>query len=94
MHWGPSESLGGRHAPCFHLLIPLQRMLQLLGKQALLSNLPGKKEPQGESFGGRKEEGEKGWMENVVTLERAVSRILSPVVDIATEERINQSDVQ
>lgn len=93
MHWGPSESLRGRHAPCFHLLIPLQRVFQLLGKQALLSNLPGKKGPQGESFGGRKEEGEKGWMENV-TLERAVSRILSPVVDIATEERINKPDVR
>lgn len=33
-------------------------------------------------------------MENIVTLESAVSRILSPVVDIATEERVNQSDAQ
>lgn len=35
----------------------------------------------GDGIGGR----------NVVTLESAVSRILSPVVDIATEERVNQS---
>lgn len=32
--------------------------------------------------------GKKG---NIVTLESAVSRILSPVVDIATEETVNQS---
>lgn len=44
-------------------------------------------------LGEGKRRGEKGWMENV-TLERAVSRILSPVVDIATEERINKPDVQ
>ena len=68
-------------------------MLQLLGKQALLSNLPGKKELQGEYLGGRKEkQGGKGWMKNGVTLESAVSRILSPVVDIATEEKVNQLD--
>lgn len=68
-------------------------MLQLLGEQALLSNLPGKKELQGESLGERKEkQGGKGWMKNGVTLESAVSRILSPVVDIATEEKVNQLD--
>ena len=68
-------------------------MLQLLGKQALLSNLPGKKELQGESLGERKEdEGGKGWMKNGATLESAVSRILSPVVDIPTEEKVNQLD--
>lgn len=31
-------------------------------------------------------------MKNGVTLESAVSRILSPVVDIATEEKVNQLD--
>lgn len=68
-------------------------MLKLLGKQALLSNLPGKKELQGESLRERKEDqGGKGWMKNGVTLESAVSRILSPVVDIATEQKVNQLD--
>ena len=68
-------------------------MLKLLGKQALFSNLPGKNELQGESVRERKEDqGGKGWMKNGVTLESAVSRILSPVVDIATEEKVNQLD--
>ena len=68
-------------------------MLKLLGKQALFSNLPGKNELQGESLRERKEDqGGKGWMKNGVTLESAVSRILSPVVDIATEEKVNQLD--
>lgn len=31
-------------------------------------------------------------MKNGATLESAVSRILSPVVDIATEEKVNQLD--
>lgn len=67
-------------------------MFQLLGKQALLSNLPCQKEHQNKSLGGRKEKEDKDWGVGLnVTLESAVSRILSPVVDIATEERVNHS---
>lgn len=65
-------------------------MFQLLGKQALLSDLPGKKKPQSEPPERGKGAG-KDWRRNAVTLESAVSRILSPVVDIATEERVSQS---
>lgn len=76
-----------------HSLVSLQSVLQLFGEQALLSNLEKKKKKQHREFLKRATPrakvlaGERG-----LTLDRAVSRILSPVVDMATEtERTSSS---
>lgn len=66
-----------------HLLVPLQSVFQLLGEEAFLSNLSGE--------GGHPSEVRTALLPQPreaegagLTLDRAVSRILSPVVDMAT----------
>lgn len=67
-----------------HSLVSLQSVLQLFGEQALLSNLE-KKAAQGVPQTCDTECEGACSRECGLTLDRAVSRILSPVVDMATE---------